>query len=52
MESILKIILEKTKKTPTLQAYNDLKDMCREALKTDVKLATKYLFDNPSRWYY
>ena len=43
MEQLLEKILEKSKKTHSMQAYTDLKDMCREVLKTDVKLATRYL---------
>ena len=43
MELILFTILEKLKKTPTLQAFNDLYYMCLETKKTDVHLATKYL---------
>ena len=43
MEQLLSKILEKSKKTHKIQAYTDLKDMCRECMKTDANLATKYL---------
>lgn len=43
MEQLLEKILENSKKTHSLQAYTDLKDMCREVMKTDTKLAARYL---------
>lgn len=43
MEQLLEKILENSKRTHSLQAYTDLKDMCREVMKTDTKLATRYL---------
>ena len=43
MKQLLEKILEKIKKEPSLQAYTDLKDMCRECMKTDIPLAVEYL---------
>ena len=44
MEQLLEKILEKIKKTPySLQMYEDLYYMCREAMKTDTALGVKYL---------
>ena len=43
MELLLLTILEKTKKTPSMGAFNDLYYMCLETMKTDIPLATKYL---------
>ena len=43
MELILFTILEKLKKTPSIQVFNDLYYMCLETKKTDVRLATRYL---------
>ena len=43
MGLILFTILEKLKKTPTMEVFNDLYYMCLETKKTDVALATKYL---------
>ena len=43
METILIKILEKLKKTPTIEVFTDLYHMCLEAKKTDIPLATKYL---------
>jgi hypothetical protein len=43
MELLLFTILEKIKKTPTIQVFNDLYYMCLETKKTDIALATKYL---------
>ena len=45
MEELLKKILENTKRTYSIQAMTDLKDMCRECLKTDEKLAVEYLVE-------
>ena len=45
METLLEKILKETKKTHHVRAYTDLKDMCREALKTDVPLAIRYLME-------
>ena len=42
MEQVLKIILEKIKKTPEeFQAYEDLYYMCKEAMKEDSDDSTK-----------
>ena len=43
MEQLLSKILEKLKKTPTIEVFNDLYYMCLETKKTDIPLATKYL---------
>lgn len=43
MEIVLQKIAEKIKKTPTIEAFNDLYYMCLETKKTDRPLATKYL---------
>ncbi len=43
MELLLFTILEKIKKTPTIEVFNDLYHICLETKKTDVHLATKYL---------
>lgn len=43
MELLLFTILEKIKKTPKIEVFNDLYHMCLEAKKTDIPLATKYL---------
>lgn len=43
MEQLLSKILEKIKKTPDIQVFRDLYYMCLECMKTDVKLATRYL---------
>lgn len=43
MELLLFTILEKIKKTPSLEVFNDLYHICLETKKTDVHLATKYL---------
>ena len=45
MEQLLEKILEKLKKTPDVQVFKDLYYMCLEAMKTDVKLATRYLVE-------
>ena len=45
MEQLLEKILEKIKKTPEVQVFKDLYYMCLEAMKTDVKLATRYLVE-------
>ena len=42
MEQLLEIILEKIKKTPTIEVFRDMYYMCLEAQKTDEKLAKKY----------
>ena len=42
MEQLLLIILEKIKKTPTLEVFRDMYHICLEAKKTDEKLAKKY----------
>ncbi len=43
MELLLFTILEKIKKAPTIEVFNDLYYMCLETKKTDTPLATKYL---------
>ena len=43
MELLLFTILEKIKKTPSIEVFNDLYHMCLETKKTDIPLATKYL---------
>ena len=43
MKYLLEKILEKTKKTPSIQGFTDWKDVCREIMKTDVSLAVEYL---------
>lgn len=43
MEKLLKAIYERVEVSIEYRAYNDLKDMCREALKTDIDLGVKYL---------
>lgn len=45
MEQLLEKILEKLKKTPEIQVFKDLYYMCLEAMKSDVKLATRYLVE-------
>ena len=42
MEQLLSKILEKIKKTPTIEVFRDMYYMCLEAKKTDEKLAKKY----------
>lgn len=42
MEQLLEIILEKIKKTPTIEVFRDMYYMCLEAKKSDEKLAKKY----------
>ena len=43
MENVLLKIAEKIKKAPSVGAFKDMYDFCREVMKTDVKLAVKYL---------
>lgn len=43
MEQLLFTILEKIKKAPSIEVFNDLYYMCLETKKTDIPLATKYL---------
>ena len=45
MKDLISKISEKTKKTPTLQGFNDWKDICREIMKTDIPFALEYLVD-------
>lgn len=42
MEQLLLIILEKIKKTPTIEVFRDMYYMCLEAQKRNEKLAKKY----------
>ena len=43
MEQLLKKIFQKIKKDHTIQAMEDLRNICRETMKTDVPLAVEYL---------
>ena len=43
MEIVLQKIAEKIKKDPSMGAFKDMYDFCREVMKTDVPLAIKYL---------
>ena len=43
MEQVLLKIAEKIKKDPSMGAFKDMYDFCREVMKTDVPLAVKYL---------
>lgn len=43
MEKWLEKIFQEIKKSHSLQAMTDLKEMCRECIKTDIKLAVEYL---------
>ena len=43
MKLLLEKIFQETKKSHSIRAMTDLKDMCRETLKTDVPLAVEYL---------
>ena len=43
MEKVLIKIAEKIKKDPSMGAFKDMYDFCREVMKTDVQLAVKYL---------
>lgn len=43
MKQLLEKIREKTKRHPSVQAYTDWKDVCREIMKTDVPLAVDWL---------
>lgn len=43
MERLLERIFQEIKKSHSLIAMTDLKDMCRECMKTDIPLAVKYL---------
>ena len=43
MELVLKKIAEKIRKDPSLTAFKDMYDFCREVMKTDVSLAVEYL---------
>ena len=43
MRVLLEKIFQETKKSHSIRAMTDLKDMCRECLKTDSALATEYL---------
>ena len=45
MEQLLSKILEKLKKTPEVQVFRDLYYMCLECMKTDVKMATRFLVE-------
>jgi predicted phage terminase large subunit-like protein len=43
MEKWLEKIFQEIKKSHSLQAMTDLKEMCRECIKTDIPLAVEYL---------
>lgn len=43
MRELLEKIVQKAKKTPRIEVYTDLYNMCREAVKSDVSLAVDYL---------
>ena len=43
MKLLLEKIFQETKKSHSIRAMTDLKDMCRECMKTDTTLATEYL---------
>ena len=43
MELLLRKISEKTKRHPSIQAYTDWKDVCRDLLKEDVSAAVEWL---------
>ena len=43
MEKILNAIYDKVKNTAEYQAYVDLRDYCREVMKSDTVLGTEYL---------
>ena len=45
MKQLLEKILEKLKKTPDVQVFRDLYYMCLECMKTDVKMATRFLVE-------
>jgi hypothetical protein len=43
MKIVLEKIAEKIKKDPSMRAFKDMYDICREVMKTDVPLAVEYL---------
>jgi predicted phage terminase large subunit-like protein len=43
MKILLEKIFQETKKSHSVRAMTDLKDICRECMKTDTALATEYL---------
>lgn len=43
MKILLEKIFQEIKKSHSIRAMTDLKDICRESMKTDVTLATEYL---------
>ena len=43
MKDLILKIAEKTKKTPSIQGFNDWKDICREIMKTDIPFAISCL---------
>ena len=45
MEDLILKIAEKTKKTPSIQGFTDWKDVCRELLKEESKIAVDYLVE-------
>ena len=45
MRDLILKISEKTKKNPSIQGFNDWKDICREIMKTDVPLAINWVIE-------
>ena len=45
MKDLILKISEKTKKRPSIQGFNDWKDICREIMKTDIPFAVEYLVE-------
>ena len=45
MESLLKKIVEKMKKDPSIGVFTDMYHICLEVIKTDVSLAVRYLVE-------
>ena len=43
MKDLILKIAEKTKKSPSIQGFNDWKDICREIMKTNIPLGIEYL---------
>lgn len=43
MRSLIEIIYNKALTTPNIQVYEDMRNVCREIMKTDVPLAVEYL---------
>ena len=45
MKDLISKISKKIKKTPSIQGFNDWKDICREIMKTDIQFAVEYLVE-------